>query len=196
MCKNLVSLAVVFFFSQRVFSSIAPNKACTWRVGFCGIFKHFSGFGLFLLSNISHARPHAGNANRWANPKQKAKSALIRKFRFIVQFRKSSSVFCSDIFQVNVWVWFSVSRFSISRLFLLAVFSSSAKVQVCFYRFPKLTCFPSPAFLFKFGFDWSSRFLLAKSLFRLARFSKSARLFSAKVLVNWVCNIISVSLAL
>jgi len=33
-------------------------------VGFCGIFKHFSGFGLFLLSGIIHTRPHAGNANR------------------------------------------------------------------------------------------------------------------------------------
>jgi hypothetical protein len=26
----------------------------------------FSGFGLFLLPNIVHARPLAGNANRWA----------------------------------------------------------------------------------------------------------------------------------
>jgi hypothetical protein len=37
-------------------------------VGFCGIFKHFSGFGFFLLPSIVHARPHAGNANRWAVP--------------------------------------------------------------------------------------------------------------------------------
>ena len=35
-------------------------------MGFCGIFKHFSGFGLCLLPNRIHARPHAGNANRWA----------------------------------------------------------------------------------------------------------------------------------
>jgi hypothetical protein len=34
-------------------------------VGFCGIFKHFSGFEFFLLPSIVHARPHAGNANRW-----------------------------------------------------------------------------------------------------------------------------------
>ena len=44
------------------------NKACTGRWGFCGIFKHFSGFGFFLLPSRVHARPHAGNANRWANP--------------------------------------------------------------------------------------------------------------------------------
>jgi len=35
-------------------------------VGFCGIFEHFSGFEFFLLPNIVHARPHAGNANRSA----------------------------------------------------------------------------------------------------------------------------------
>jgi mannose-6-phosphate isomerase-like protein (cupin superfamily) len=42
------------------------NKACTRWVGFCGIFKHFPGFEFFLLPNRIHARPHAGNANRWA----------------------------------------------------------------------------------------------------------------------------------
>jgi hypothetical protein len=35
-------------------------------VGFCGIFKHFSGFEFFLLPSRIHARPHAGNANRSA----------------------------------------------------------------------------------------------------------------------------------
>jgi hypothetical protein len=34
-------------------------------VGFCRIFKHFSGFGFFLLSGIFHARPQTTNANRW-----------------------------------------------------------------------------------------------------------------------------------
>ncbi|MBI5965215.1 MAG: hypothetical protein HY863_17185 [Chloroflexi bacterium] len=44
-----------------------PNKACIWRVGFCGTLRveHFSGFGLFLLSSRIHARPSAGNAIRW-----------------------------------------------------------------------------------------------------------------------------------
>jgi hypothetical protein len=41
-----------------------PNKACTGRWGFCGIFKHFSGFGFFLLPNRIHAHPSASNANR------------------------------------------------------------------------------------------------------------------------------------
>jgi len=36
-------------------------------VGVCGIFEHFSGFGFFLLPSRIHARPHAGNASRWAS---------------------------------------------------------------------------------------------------------------------------------
>jgi WD40 repeat protein len=39
-------------------------------VGVCGIFKHFPRFEFFLLPNIVHARPHAGNANRWAFPSE------------------------------------------------------------------------------------------------------------------------------
>jgi hypothetical protein len=34
--------------------------------GFCAFYKHFSGFGLFLLSNIFSTRPPTTNANRWA----------------------------------------------------------------------------------------------------------------------------------
>ncbi|MBI5932243.1 MAG: hypothetical protein HY867_00940 [Chloroflexi bacterium] len=29
-----------------------PNKACRRRVGVCGFDRHFSGFGLFLLSEF------------------------------------------------------------------------------------------------------------------------------------------------
>jgi len=32
----------------------------------CGIFKHFPGFEFILLPSRVHARPPAGNANRWA----------------------------------------------------------------------------------------------------------------------------------
>jgi hypothetical protein len=32
----------------------------------CGIFEHFPRFEFFLLPNRIHARPHAGNASRWA----------------------------------------------------------------------------------------------------------------------------------
>jgi hypothetical protein len=35
-------------------------------VGFCRIFRHFSGFGLFLLSKRISSCPPAANANRWA----------------------------------------------------------------------------------------------------------------------------------
>jgi hypothetical protein len=34
------------------------------RVGFCGIFEHFSGFEYFLLLNIVHDKRSTGNASR------------------------------------------------------------------------------------------------------------------------------------
>jgi hypothetical protein len=34
-------------------------------VGFCAVYRHFSGFEFFLLPGIVHDRPHAGNASRW-----------------------------------------------------------------------------------------------------------------------------------
>ena len=34
-----------------VFSTV-PNKACTGRWGFCGIFKHFSDFEFFILPSL------------------------------------------------------------------------------------------------------------------------------------------------
>jgi hypothetical protein len=40
------------------YSEKPPNKACSGLAGFCAIYKHFSGFGLFLLSGIFPARPH------------------------------------------------------------------------------------------------------------------------------------------
>jgi hypothetical protein len=43
-------------------------------VGFCGIFEHFPRFEFFLLPSIVHARPHAGNANRWALARNEIKS--------------------------------------------------------------------------------------------------------------------------
>jgi len=36
------------FSASESSSSTAPNKACTRRVGVCAIYKHFSGFKLFL----------------------------------------------------------------------------------------------------------------------------------------------------
>lgn len=41
-----------------------PNKACSGLAGFYAIYKHFSGFGFFLLSGIILARPPTTNANR------------------------------------------------------------------------------------------------------------------------------------
>jgi len=59
-----VLLAIVLKKAKVLNQQTAPNKACSGRVGFCRIFKHFSGFGFFLLPNLIHARPHATNANR------------------------------------------------------------------------------------------------------------------------------------
>jgi hypothetical protein len=36
-----------------------PNKACTGRWGFCGVFEHFPRFEFFLLPSRIHARPSA-----------------------------------------------------------------------------------------------------------------------------------------
>jgi hypothetical protein len=65
MIKTLVMAQSVKYCDRRVFKFM-PNKACTGQVGFCGIFKHFSGFEFFLLPGIVHARPPASNASRWA----------------------------------------------------------------------------------------------------------------------------------
>ncbi len=46
-------------------ASRLPNKACSGRVGVCAIYRHFSGFGFFLLPSRIHARPPAANASRW-----------------------------------------------------------------------------------------------------------------------------------
>jgi hypothetical protein len=43
-----------------------PNKACTRRWGFGGIFKIFLRLSIFPIGRRSAARPSAGNANRWA----------------------------------------------------------------------------------------------------------------------------------
>jgi hypothetical protein len=50
----------------RFFNQTQANKARTGRWGFCGIFKHFPRFKLFLLPNRIHARPSANNATRYA----------------------------------------------------------------------------------------------------------------------------------
>jgi len=55
---------VVFFQSASLAQQNAANKACTRQVGVCAVYEHFSGFKFFLLPNIVHARPLAGNANR------------------------------------------------------------------------------------------------------------------------------------
>jgi len=49
----------VVFFQQRFWSAgRLPNKACSGRVGFCAVYRHFSGFGLFsalgVLSRPAH----------------------------------------------------------------------------------------------------------------------------------------------
>jgi len=49
---------------------------------------------IFLAGRLRRPRPSAGNANRWgAGRRANAKPSLIRKFRFIVEFRKPNPFF-------------------------------------------------------------------------------------------------------
>jgi hypothetical protein len=41
-----------------------PNKACSGFVGVCAVYKQFSGFEFFLLTNRIYPRPQSANANR------------------------------------------------------------------------------------------------------------------------------------
>ncbi len=43
-----------------------PNTACSGRLGFCAIYKHFLHSNRILLTSRIHARPVAANADRWA----------------------------------------------------------------------------------------------------------------------------------
>ena len=54
---KLVEYLKTIFKNKVLPAKTAPNKACAGRLGFVAIFKHFSGFGFFLLSNRIHARP-------------------------------------------------------------------------------------------------------------------------------------------
>ena len=128
-------------------------------MGFCGIFKHFSRFEFFLLPNIVHARPHAGNANRWgAGQRANAKPSLIRKCRFIVEFRKPNSVFSGGVSSSLSLSLCFASKFSSSLLFVQQHFVLSAKFLFGFIESQK-----SASRFFGFGFG-QHKFLLA--LFR------------------------------
>jgi hypothetical protein len=72
-------------------------------VGFCAVFKHFSGFEFFLLPSIVHARSHAGNANRWqAEPKSKCKTVFDAQVLFCNWLRllKVTVSFSSKVLRV------------------------------------------------------------------------------------------------
>ncbi|MBK7452917.1 MAG: hypothetical protein IPJ46_04105 [Anaerolineales bacterium] len=66
-----------------------PNKACTGRWGFCGIFEHFSGFEFSLLPSRVHARPSASNANRWAFSVKLSDTTEINEQRKQFVFKES-----------------------------------------------------------------------------------------------------------
>jgi hypothetical protein len=131
-------------------------------VGFCGIFKHFSGFEFSLLPNRIHARPHAGNASRWqAEPKSKCKTILIRKFRFIVELEKQFQFFSGGVFQVWFESGFQFAGFQV-LVFSLNKFFFSAKFRFGFVKSLKLASRFLSYVSVNFGFDWLCRFLLAK----------------------------------
>jgi hypothetical protein len=71
-----------------------PNKACSRLVGFVPTYKHFSGFGFFLLSKRISSRPPAANAIRWqAEPKSKCKTVFDSQVSFYHQVGKTVLVF-------------------------------------------------------------------------------------------------------
>ena len=165
----------------------------------------FTGFFLassfFYISNIVHARPHAGNANRWAAQEQIhlwfASFVLVIGSEIQIHFLAVAS------FQEKFWVWFSASEFSSSRLFLSALFSSLAKVQVHLLQVFKIgLSFLCQHFCSSLVLICGCRacrdtksFSFSRVHGRLCRLSKLACFLFAKFRASWVCKILSVSLA-
>jgi len=62
-----------------------PNTACSGFLGVCAVYKHFSGFGLFLLSGIFPARPQTTTDNlqcqEMSNKKSEKEVSNIKRFR-------------------------------------------------------------------------------------------------------------------
>jgi translocator protein len=62
-------------------------------VGFCGTCgKDFSGFWFFLLPSRVHARPHAGDANRWADTEHSSALALLPHFFILRSLAMTTTV--------------------------------------------------------------------------------------------------------
>ena len=77
------------FYNQRGLTKRAPDAGDSGAIP-----SLFLRLSIFPVGRRSAARPSAGNANRWlASQKASAKPYLNRKFRFIVEFGKTSSVF-------------------------------------------------------------------------------------------------------
>jgi len=88
-------LAVVSFFCRRSGKRAGCLTKRAPDAGESGAIPSlFLRLSLFPIGRRPAARPSAGNANRWlAGQRAKAKPSLSRKFRFIVEFGKTSSVF-------------------------------------------------------------------------------------------------------
>jgi len=60
LCVKVNQLGGGVFCVNQVWRSVRlPDKACSEFMGVCAIYKHFSGFGFFLLSSKIHTRAHA-----------------------------------------------------------------------------------------------------------------------------------------
>jgi len=69
-------------------------------VGLVPTYKHFSGFGFFLLSKGILSRPPAANANRWqAEPKSKCKTVFDSQVSFYRRVGKAVSVLAVAFFK-------------------------------------------------------------------------------------------------
>jgi hypothetical protein len=73
-----------------------------WTLGILRDLQAFFWLRVFFCSQTLSTPTPAPVTQTVGQPKAKAKSSLIRKFRFIVEFRKSNSFFSGGIFQVNV----------------------------------------------------------------------------------------------
>ena len=106
------------------------NKACSGFVGVCAVYKHFSGFGFFLLSGIFPARPQTTNASRWHAPLQSKKNLWITvslyRQSLEMQIRFLAVVLCGSFepFFIKSSLVFRFRRGSSFSLLIISVIKS------------------------------------------------------------------------
>jgi hypothetical protein len=159
-------------------------------VGFCGIFEYFPRFEFFLLPSRVHARPHAGNANRWlAEQRANTKPSLNRKVGLEVGSKIQIQFLAVAFFKSAFKSGFSKQVFKF-LFFCSTSFLSSAKFQVGFVESlaqppaGKSASRFSVCVLVNFGFDWLCFTASALFMVGFVGFQNRLFFFSAKSRVN------------